>query len=229
MFPRPPTLMAGVRGALAPSGSSFAFTNPGVLGSRVGGAGRAAPAVGVWAVAGSKPAVRLIKNAKLRRRRNIRDSFGYRNVHLRRNGDTSVPPIRAGNNPAAGQMSRLPNVLVQEADCSWITSNPEVMAQFASTRARSLIRGHDASSCQSGPATRCDHREASFRATYGCPTIRRVSSVFCPTTGSLVASRSVTNLCRVFPARCAERKSMITNLTTSQMGESTPPSADRIA
>jgi hypothetical protein len=83
--------------------------------------------------------------------------------------------------------------------------------------------------CQSAPATRCDLREASFRTTYGWSTIRRLSSVFCPTTGSLVASRSVTNLCRVFPARCAERKSMITNLTTSQMGESKPPSADRIA
>src|SRR5271170_1934416 len=64
-------------GALAPSGKSFAVTYPGVLGSRVGGVGRAAGAgaagAGAWAIAAWKPVIRVIENVMLRIR-NMMDS-----------------------------------------------------------------------------------------------------------------------------------------------------------
>src|SRR5450755_1909492 len=57
-------------GALAPSGKAFAVTYPDVLGSRVGGTGRAGrgTVAGAWAMAGSKPVIRLTKHAKIRSR-----------------------------------------------------------------------------------------------------------------------------------------------------------------
>jgi hypothetical protein len=56
-------------GALAPSGNSLAVTYPVVLGSRVGGVGRAAGgAGGVWAIIGPEQAARQIKQAKVGRR-----------------------------------------------------------------------------------------------------------------------------------------------------------------
>src|ERR1035441_9478139 len=66
-----------VAGALAASGKPFAVTYPGVLGSRVGGVGRtgrATAAGGAWAIAGSKPVIKVIKHGMLRRR-NISISF----------------------------------------------------------------------------------------------------------------------------------------------------------
>src|SRR5260370_5101519 len=51
-------------GGTAPSGNSFAMTNPGVFGSRPGGVGRAFGAEGASAaITGSTPAIRPIKNA----------------------------------------------------------------------------------------------------------------------------------------------------------------------
>src|SRR5712691_4233523 len=55
-------------GGTTPSGNSLAVTNPGVLGSRPGGVGRAFGADGGSApIRGTTPAIRLIKNATLKR------------------------------------------------------------------------------------------------------------------------------------------------------------------
>jgi hypothetical protein len=53
--------------------------------SPVAGFQRLSTSLNVLRTLGSKPAVRLIKNAKLRRSRDTTDSLGYRNVNLRSN------------------------------------------------------------------------------------------------------------------------------------------------